>query len=559
MTKTLYQILPIGLVLLLGCAQEGSQTGTDGSDGAVGGNGGGRSGSGGTSASGGSSAKGGTSGNGGSTGAVGSSATDGSLAAGGSSVVGGSSATGGSSGAGGSSATGGNSATGGGSATGGSSSLGGATGSGGTSAVGGSSDAGGPPASGGSNGADAGDAGRSDAQKTDTTPTGGSSGCKAATAAQAPSGTTPLRAIDGFVTRDGSDLKLCGETFSVFGTNLYYLQTYSVYESGNLRTVADGLDDAVRLSLPVVRMWAFYDGSGNDSAYIQTAAGKFAESGLVGLDTAIAEAKKRGIRVILTLTNYWDGYGGLPQYAKWAGAANADAFYTSATMKGYFKDYAAMLSKRTNTVTKVAYIDEPTILAWEIANELRCPSCSDASAVTSTIDELSKYLKSLFPNHLIADGGEGMDDTASNWGTFSNNYPVSGWERTSFTNMVKLSALDLVSYHYYPVDWGMKADAADADGKVWIDGHQALAKAAGKVAYWGELGFQKNASDAVRAPIYDTWLADFYSSSNNGSMALFWQLVPQSRGADDGFALILGRDPKTEEVFKKYSVSRAPR
>jgi mannan endo-1,4-beta-mannosidase len=165
----------------------------------------------------------------------------------------------------------------------------------------------------------------------------------------------------------------------------------------------------------------------------------------------------------------------------------------------------------------------------------------------------------LFPRHLVADGGEGMDDTPANWGSFSNSYPVSGYERTSFTAMVKLDSLDLVSYHYYPVDWGMSAGAAAADGKAWIDGHQALAKTAGKVAYWGELGFQKGASDATRAPIYDGWLADFFSPANRGSIVMFWQLVPQSRGADDGFGVIIGRDPLTVAAFEKYSQSRALR
>ena len=139
----------------------------------------------------------------------------------------------------------------------------------------------------------------------------------------------------------------------------------------------------------------------------------------------------------------------------------------------------------------------------------------------------------------------------------SNNYVIRGDEGASYTSMVALPSLDMASYHYYPVDWGLTA--VDADGQAWIDGHEAIAKAAGKVAYWGEFGYQKGATDAVRAPIYDKWLTSFYGATDSGALAMFWQLVPQSRGADDGFACILGRDPATVAVFEKYSVSRAPR
>lgn len=380
--------------------------------------------------------------------------------------------------------------------------------------------------------------------------------CKTPAAAQAPSGATPLRAIDGFVTRAGSTLELCGQPFQAFGTNLYYLQSYSVYEAGNLRTVADGLDDAVRMSLPVVRTWAYYDGSGTDTALIQTAPGKYSETALVGLDTTVAEAKKRGIRLILCLTDYWDGYGGLPQYAKWAGASGANDFYGNATMQGYYKDYATMLSKRTNTVTGIPYADEPTILAWEIANELRCEKCP-VSTLLNTIDDLSTFLKGLFPKQLIADGGEGFDDHVDSYATFSNAYVVRGDEGASYTGMVALPNLDMASYHYYPVDWGLTS--VDSDGKAWVEGHAAIAKAAGKVAYWGEFGYQKGATDAVRAPIYDGWLSSFYGATPQGTFAMFWQLVPASRGADDGFACILGRDPATVAVFEKYSQSLALR
>lgn len=562
--------LSIGLVVLVGCAQtdnEAPHSGLGGRGGATGT--GGSAGGGGSSATSRSTSQGGSTGSGGTTATSSSTATGGSFGSGG-----GATGSGGTTATSSSTATGGSLESGGGSTTGGSSGSGGTPVAGATSGgatAGGTTSGGGSSTTGGSTGqSDAGNADGPDAQKTDGSPASDAGGCKASTPAQAPSGVTPFRAIEGFVTRNGSTLSLCGQPFQVLGANLYYLQSYSVYEAGNLRTVADGLDDAVRMSLPVVRTWAFNEGSTtSDTAVIRTAPGTYNEKALVGLDTAVAEAKKRGIRLILALTNYWADFGGLPRYAQWAGVSSSatdltagQAFYTNATMQGYFKDYATMLSKRTNTVTGVPYRDEPAILAWEIANEFRCPTCGGSSTMLATIDALSKFLKSLFPNHLIADGGEGFDDTPSSWGTLSNNYPVSGFEGASYTGLVKLGAIDMASYHYYPSGWGMNITStatATSDGQTWIDGHQALAKAAGKVAYWGEFGLQAGASDAVRAPIYDSWLSTFFGANDNGPLAMFWQLVPASRGADDGYACILGRDPATVAVFEKYSVSRAPR
>jgi len=503
---------------------------------------------------------------------------------GGTSATGGSSAAGGMVGTGGRSATGGSSPTGGSSATANGGATGGSNGSGGAAIA--SSDAGlearsradGSSADSSSSGGKIGSEG--DTSSGGNSGSGGGAGsgtggsttsstCRAPQFAQAPSGVTPMRAIDGFVTRTGTTLSLCGTPFQVFGGNLYYLQSYSVYEAGNLRTVADGLDDAVRMSLPVVRTWAFNDSKDtNDTATIRSAPDTYLERGLVGLDTVVAEAKKRGIRLIMTLSNYWDAYGGFPRYATWAGASGADDFYTNTTMQGYLKDYANKLSQRVNTLTGIAYKDEPTILAWEIANEMRCKTCTDASEPVAAIDNLSKFLKTVFPNHLIADGGEGFDDTPSNWGPLSNTYPVSGYEHVSYSKIAQLSALDMLSYHYYPDPnyWNLTiTDSATvaSDAKSWIDGHAALAKAGGKVAYWGEFGIDGLLSttdrDAARAPIYDNWLSSFFATIDNNSVATFWQLVPQSRGADDGFACIVGRDPKTVAVFENYSQPRAPR
>lgn len=49
---------------------------------------------------------------------------------------------------------------------------------------------------------------------------------------------------------------------------------------------------------------------------ICSSAGQFEERIFVGLDFVVAEAAKRGLKLILALTNYWTPFGGMPQYVR---------------------------------------------------------------------------------------------------------------------------------------------------------------------------------------------------------------------------------------------------
>ena len=51
-------------------------------------------------------------------------------------------------------------------------------------------------------------------------------------------------------------------------------------------------------------------------ALIYLHAGVFDEKVFGGLDWVLTEAGKRGLRVMLTLVNYWSAYGGMAQYVK---------------------------------------------------------------------------------------------------------------------------------------------------------------------------------------------------------------------------------------------------
>jgi mannan endo-1,4-beta-mannosidase len=369
----------------------------------------------------------------------------------------------------------------------------------------------------------------------------------------------PRPMATSFVRREGGDLLLDGRRFRAVGANLYYLQqlyTYALQGQENIRfgqEASRALDGVLCADIPVVRAWAFNDGS--DTSAIRSAPGRYNELGLRGLDRAVAESKARGLRVILTLVNNHDPYGGLAQYARWAGkrAEDRDDFFGDPVMMGYWKDYVATLAARVNIFTGVAYRDEPAILAWEIANELRCRACRNSTRLADTVRDLARFAKRALPNHLIGDGGEGFDDVPSLYPGLSNRYPVGGDEGAAFHQLLAVEELDLVSYHMYPSSWMLNPTR---DVIIWIDSHQTLARMAGKVAYLGEFGHDPPADrrDEVVAPLFNAWLAHLYDV-RDGQLGLLWQWVSAERlaTADDGFGIDYDRHPRATSVLRWWA------
>lgn len=353
-----------------------------------------------------------------------------------------------------------------------------------------------------------------------------------------------------FVTRQGSQLMLAGCPFRFVGTNAYFLQPEMAY--GNRAGVIETLEAMVALGMSVVRIWAFNDNNPQgDPAAIQVQPGVYREASLVALDQVVAEAKQRNIRLILTLINNWSDYGGVDRYVQWYQAqcncaANHSDFYTNETIKEWYKNYVYMLLNRTNTVTGVKYQDEPTILAWELGNELRNPS-GRSDDLLAWQEEMAAYIKSLDPNHLVADGGEGFDDEAQLYPGLSNPYAVRGDEGASYHRLVNLSSIDLVSYHLYPDKWGLNDES---DVEIWIRVHETLARQAGKAAYLGEYGVLGD--DALRGSIFERWLT-LALADNQSAGALVWGLVYQGRPDYDGFSIYYPGDAQTTSVLKKYA------
>jgi hypothetical protein len=124
--------------------------------------------------------------------------------------------------------------------------------------------------------------------------------------------------------------------------------------------------------------------------------GRFNDEAFKTVDHLFALANKYGVRVIFDLTAEAGDYlGGIGTYAAHRGKKRAE-FYTDPQLKEDYQATVRYVLTRTNTVTGVPYRDDKAILAWQFGNEMH-------GAPTAWLAEMAAFIKSLDPNHLIAE------------------------------------------------------------------------------------------------------------------------------------------------------------
>jgi mannan endo-1,4-beta-mannosidase len=345
----------------------------------------------------------------------------------------------------------------------------------------------------------------------------------------------PPPSSSAFVSVHNGDFILDGSVFRFAGTNAYYLPNY---EKLNSQVVDRALDLFETTGVSVVRMWAFYDGydcgySAQDASenVIQTSPGQYSEEALKDLDQVIAKGKERGIRFIMPFINFWDELGGVCQYNTWAGASdpstNMEFFLNNDQTQQWFKDYISMLLNRVNTVTGVAYKDEPAIFGWQIINEGR-NSGKDAQILRDWYQEIAQYIKSIDSNHLLSTGEEGFDEgTPPEYSAaeYSNTYTLRANEGTSYVMNTAIPEIDFGNAHWYPTEYGFgyTVDADFIKGQhIWAEDHQKIAESFGKPFIIGEYGYPGWGNES-QTGMYN----DFYTHSESIKLDgdLIWQLA----------------------------------
>jgi mannan endo-1,4-beta-mannosidase len=324
----------------------------------------------------------------------------------------------------------------------------------------------------------------------------------------------------GFVRAQGTQFTLNGAPFYFAGTNAYYLMVSAAW--GSPGYTDDTLAMASQLGFTVLRAWAFYDG-GTDGLALQPSPGVYNEASFRALDYVLDQADRHGVRLLLPLVNgHPADYGGTAQYVKWcASGSSLLAFYQNASCRQMYKNYVAYVLDRVNTYNGRRYKDDPTVFAWELANEPELPDNVDNSGqgIRAWVAEMAAFIKSIDGNHLVGTGESGYDVTAAGYSPLASAYNnqaflLNGIKGVAFTQNTADPNVDFASIHLYPEYWNLGAAA----GSTWIADHTRIARSLGKPLVVGEYGASSNA-----AATYGAWLQTVDGEQAGGS--LVWQLM----------------------------------
>ena len=362
---------------------------------------------------------------------------------------------------------------------------------------------------------------------------------------------------DEFVRQRRGRFVLNGKPFRFVGANVALM-----YRAEDRERMPETLRQAADTGIRVIRVWAFGEGGPNDVRPMADFADwprdnpfrftpdQWNEDAFVHLDKVIAEAAKNKILVQLCLTNWWRDTGGVTQYLRWAGINDAAddskpfginnekaiLFYTNPETRRLYKEHVQKLATRKNTVTGVFYRDDPNIFGWELMNE--------AQVITGRWDErrawiaeMSGYLKSLDPNHMIAPG---------EWGYRSAS------ERREWLADHSLPNIDYCDVHLYPRDDHDSFITSPADLKPFVENRVAASLSIGKPLVLGEFGMgpegYKNFSEL------DWYKAFFDANLRAGTAgAMFWILTPDPKRGY-GVNYTTGRDRELLAEIKNSSM-----
>lgn len=327
-----------------------------------------------------------------------------------------------------------------------------------------------------------------------------------------------------FVTVENERFCRNDKPYTFIGANYWYAAILgSTGKGGNRRRLNKELDKLKRLGITNLRILVGSDGD-DDSKWkvkpvLQTAPGVYNDSLLAGLDYLMLQLQARNMVAVLYLNNSWEWSGGYGFYLENSGAGKAvqpnvagypaymkyaSQFATNSKAQELFFNHVRFIVCRINRYTGKRYIDDPSIMSWQIGNEPRAFDKALLPAFEGWLSKAAALIKSLDKNHLVSVGSEGA------WGC-EDDYDA--WQR-----ICSDSNIDYCNIHIWPYNWGWaKQDSltqhlknAEAMTREYINRHLAICRQLNKPLVVEEFGyprdgfsFSKKASTTARDAYYN--------------------------------------------------------
>lgn len=325
-----------------------------------------------------------------------------------------------------------------------------------------------------------------------------------------------------FVAVEGTRFTVGGEPFHFVGANVAVM-----HGPAHRAAMEATLDAAHADGLSVVRLWALgeYDADAPawaDAYAFRRGPSDWLDPALVHLDRTLEACRVRGLRAIVVLANRWSDYGGLGTYARWAlvpftpgeggsvGTSELGRLYERPEVRDLYRAHVERIVGRTSSITGVPYRDEPTIVAWELANELEA-SRRDAAALVRWVEAEAAHVRSLDPRHLVSAGHVGYSTSS---------------ERRTWRDVAGARGIDYADAHAYPTRYGEVHTLAELAR--YVDDRAQLAHhVIRRPLVFGEVGFSAT-HPRVLGVARRRWLDAFLRAAARDGVGgvLSWIYVP---------------------------------
>ncbi len=297
-----------------------------------------------------------------------------------------------------------------------------------------------------------------------------------------------------------------GKPYYYVGANFWYGAILgSEGEGGNRERLHQELDFLKSIGVDNLRILVGADGDRGITAKVeptlQIEPGVYNDTILAGLDYLMMEMGKRDMAAILYLNNSWEWSGGYSMYLQWAGKGKAPVpavdgwpaymefvqqFVQCDSAKALFSNYVKDIITRENRFTGKKYIEDPTIMSWQIGNEPRAFSDENKEAFALWIADVAAQIRSLDPNHLISTGSEGKHGCEQDIDLFERIH--------ADTN------IDYLNLHMWPYNWGWVKEDSLSEGvagakekaKAYLNEHLIIGAKYQKPVVMEEFGFPRD-------------------------------------------------------------------